>query len=169
EHIALLDASHPLTGPAVGSINTIRGGTGVNVIPERCEIEIDRRTVPGEDGAAVLAALERVLAGLRAADPGLDVAIVDALIHPVFDPAVGAAWAGIVGDVVRAAGHDATPKGVGYGTDASAFAAAGIPAVVLGPGDIAQAHTADEWVAIDQLEGAVAIYRALMDRGPVGA
>jgi len=169
EHIALLDASHPLTGPAVGSINTIRGGTGVNVIPERCEIEIDRRTVPGEDGAAVLAALERVLAGLRAADPELDVAIADALIHPVFDPAVGAAWAAIAGDVVRAAGHDATPAGVGYGTDASAFAAAGIPAVVLGPGDIAQAHTADEWVAVAQLEDAVGIYRALMDRGPAGA
>lgn len=165
-HIGRLTATHPLTGPAVGSINVIRGGSGVNVIAERCEIELDRRTVPGEDGAVVAAALAAILGDLRAADPGLDVTIVDTLIHPVFDPAVGAAWASVVTQVLDAIGRHAPHAGVGYGTDASAFAAAGIPAVVLGPGDIAQAHTADEWVAIDQLEGALAIYRALMDRGP---
>jgi acetylornithine deacetylase len=43
---------------------------------------------------------------------------------------------------------------VPFGTDASTIANTGIPAVVFGPGDIAQAHTCDEWVAIEQLEKA---------------
>ena len=60
------------------------------------------------------------------------------------------------------------PEGIGvaYGTDASEFSEAGIPAVVVGPGSIAQAHAADEWVEIDQLERAVTIYRELL-RGPL--
>jgi acetylornithine deacetylase len=47
---------------------------------------------------------------------------------------------------------------VPYGTDAAAFAAAGVPTVVFGPGSIAQAHTADEWIALDQVEKAAEIY-----------
>ncbi|HCS50341.1 MAG TPA: acetylornithine deacetylase, partial [Planctomycetaceae bacterium] len=49
-------------------------------------------------------------------------------------------------------------QGAWYGTDASTFAAAGVPAVVFGPGSIAQAHTADEWIEIDQLRLASEIY-----------
>ncbi|MFN8521465.1 MAG: M20/M25/M40 family metallo-hydrolase, partial [Chloroflexota bacterium] len=73
-----------------------------------------------------------------------------------------AAWATIVGATLARLGHDPQGVGVPYGTDASEFGAAAIPAVVLGPGDIAQAHAADEWVATDQLAQAVTVYRELL-------
>ena len=57
----------------------------------------------------------------------------------------------LVQDFLRSAGQK-KPVGVDYFTDAGVLAAAGIPGVVFGPGDIAQAHTADEWVAVSQLE-----------------
>ena len=50
-----------------------------------------------------------------------------------------------------------------FWTEAALFGEAGVPAAVLGPGDIAQAHTADEWVAIDQLAAAAAIYQRIME------
>jgi acetylornithine deacetylase len=56
----------------------------------------------------------------------------------------------------------AEPVGVPYGTDGSKLAEAGLPTVVIGPGDIAQAHTVDEWIEIDQLERAVEVYVALL-------
>jgi acetylornithine deacetylase len=56
---------------------------------------------------------------------------------------------------VRSSGVACKTVGVPYGTNAATIAAAGIPTVVLGPGSIDQAHTVDEWIAIDQLEAAV--------------
>ena len=53
-------------------------------------------------------------------------------------------------------------EGVTYGTDASQFSQIGIPVVVLGPGDIAQAHTKDEWLSLEQLHLGIDVYRRLM-------
>ena len=53
-------------------------------------------------------------------------------------------------------------SGLDFWTEASLFAAAGVPALVFGPGNIAQAHTVDEWVSLDQLETALGIYRKLV-------
>ena len=55
---------------------------------------------------------------------------------------------------VQAAGLAGGKIGVPFGTDAAAYAAAGVPSVVFGPGSIDQAHTADEWLALDQLHAA---------------
>ncbi|MFN8623329.1 MAG: M20/M25/M40 family metallo-hydrolase [Chloroflexota bacterium] len=165
EVIPAIAASHPLTGRAVGSVNTIRGGEQVNIIPAWCEIQLDRRTVPGEDGWAVLAGIGAFLDDCRAADPRLEVAL-DPIVHQPLDPATNGAWAAIVGATLERMGRPGAGIGVGYGTDASEFERAGIPALVLGPGDIAQAHAADEWVEIDELQAAVEIYGALL-RGEV--
>lgn len=161
-----ITAAHPLTGRAVGSVNVIRGGEQVNIIPATCEIHVDRRVVPGESGRAVEAELLAMLDRFRAADPTLEVEYTDPIVHGTLDPATNAGWAAMVGATLARLGLDGTGIGVAYGTDASEFSEAGIPAVVLGPGDIAQAHAADEWVAIDQLERAVTIYRELL-RGPL--
>ncbi len=165
EYIPSLQASHPLTGPAVCSINVIRGGEQVNIIPARCEIQVDRRTVPGEDGDAVLAELEEHLARLRAEDPGLQVELVDPIVHPTFDPTTNRSWSAAVGRTLERLGLPSDGIGVPYGSDASAFARVGIPAVVLGPGDIAQAHAADEWLELDQLGQAVGVYGELLRTG----
>jgi acetylornithine deacetylase/succinyl-diaminopimelate desuccinylase-like protein len=60
-------------------------------------------------------------------------------------------------DIARRCGAPGQCLGVPYGTDAPAFAVYGIPTVVFGPGSLAQAHTADEWVAVEQLEAATEI------------
>jgi len=57
---------------------------------------------------------------------------------------------------------------VHYGTDASKFADVGIPSVVIGPGDIAQAHTAEEWVSVEEVRSAVEVYRGVLE-GAAGA
>ncbi|MDX1682533.1 MAG: M20/M25/M40 family metallo-hydrolase, partial [Phycisphaeraceae bacterium] len=81
-YIAGLDAEHELTGPAVCTVNTIAGGTAVNVIPDRCEVQIDRRLVPGESADDVLPAVERALAPLWDQDPTVEFEQVVFASHP---------------------------------------------------------------------------------------
>ena len=161
-YVPSLTTLHPLTGKAQCSVNVIRGGVQVNVIPEHCQIEIDRRVVPGEDNATVVPAVEVLLDELRRTHPGLEVEQQTPYLDPPLDPAGGEAFAGAVGQALQTLGLSAEPAGVFYGTDASQFSAMGIPALVLGPGSIEQAHTKDEWLALDQLDRGVEVYLALM-------
>ena len=166
-YIARLKTEHPLTGAAQCSINLIGGGTQINIIPEHCEIHVDRRLVPGEDPDTVIPAVERILEGLRADNPELTV-VQEApdMVDSPLDPAGGKAFGALVASVLKSMGLPDGQTGVGYGTDASSFSRVGIPAVVLGPGDIAQAHTADEWIELDQLRaGADVYYNLMMSRG----
>jgi len=162
QYIPSLTARHPLTGKAQCSINVIHGGVQVNVIPERCEIELDRRVVPGEDNRTVLPAVEEVLEELRRVHPDLEVEQQEAYLDPPLDPAGGEAFAARVGQVLAGLGLANEPAGVYYGTDASQFSEIGIPAVVIGPGSIEQAHTKDEWLSLEQLNRGIDVYLGLM-------
>jgi acetylornithine deacetylase len=161
-YIRSLRAFHELTGPAVCSVNVIRGGTQVNVIPQSCEIEVDRRTVPGEDTSEVLAEIEQLLSDLRASHPGLSVAIRDRAVHAALDPSAGASFARHIGKMLAVTGLPSEPIGVAYGSDAGDLAHANIPTVVLGPGDIAQAHGPIEWLELGDLGKAVDAYAKIM-------
>ena len=158
EYALCLPASrpaHPLCGPATLSVGLISGGSSVNVIPDSCVIDIDRRVLPGEDGltarAEVIAYLENQLDfEIRHDEPYC-------LSSPLGDELNGDLAQQLMSSVSPIAG----PKnviGVPFGTHASRIAADRVPAVVFGPGDIAQAHTKDEWIAIDQLLQASDIY-----------
>lgn len=167
EYAAKLTTSHPLTGKATCTINVIDGGTSINIIPEQCSIYLDRRTVPGEDSSRVLPDVEAVLDRLRAGNADLEVAqdeplIVDPALDPALDPTGSSCFADVVARTLEDAGLSGEPLGARYGTDASQFSVAGIPTIVLGPGDIAQAHTKDEWLDLAELERGVEIYLALM-------
>jgi acetylornithine deacetylase len=164
-YIARLSASHPLTGPARCAITMIHGGTAVNIVPDLCEIWVDRRVSPGEDPAEVLPAVRRVIEGLRAEAPGLRYTLGEPFLDGPLDPAGGEAFAARVQGALRDLGLDDTLGGVGYGSDGSTLADAGIPVVLLGPGDIAQAHREDEFLEIAQLERAVEVYERLMRLG----
>lgn len=162
-YIPTLTTTHPLTGKAQGSINVIRGGSHINIIPDQCEIQVDRRIVPGEDPEQVLPTVERFLDELRQADDQLQVsqAEPDIIDYPL-DPRGSEQFAGFVGRVLNHMGLPADPLGVGYGTNGSNLGRIGIPTVVLGPGDIAQAHTRDEWLDLEQLRQGVSVYHQLM-------
>jgi acetylornithine deacetylase len=160
EYIPSLTATHPLTGKAQSSINVIRAGQQYNIIPDYCEIGMDRRLVPGEKTEDVIPQIERVLAPLRAAMPEAGIEVEAVFLDPSLSPRAGA-FTDFANGVLESYG-DVAPRGVPYGTDASNYDAAGLPAIVLGPGHIAQAHTEDEWIALEQVEKAVEVYEALM-------
>jgi acetylornithine deacetylase len=153
--VPLATAQHPLTGRAAASINVIRGGNAVNVVPDFCEILCDRRLVPGEEAAQVLATRDAALAGLAVEHDQLYLA-------PPLTPETSASLHAWMQPAFAALGLDATAVGAAYATDASHYAAAGVPVLVLGPGDIAQAHTRDEWLGRDAFNQAVELYSALL-------
>jgi len=167
-YIPALGAKHAMTGRAQCSINVIRGGVQINVIPEQCEIQLDRRVVPGEEPGQVLPAVERILDELRRADDRLDVTQLepDNIALPL-DPGGSEQFAAFAQAILTQMDLPAELLGVSYGTHGSNFSHAGLPTVVLGPGSVAQAHTHNEWIDLAQLERGAAVYLRLM-RSPVG-
>lgn len=163
---AVAARTHPLTGGAAASINVIHGGTQVNIIPEHCEIEIDRRLAPQETPEAALFERDEFFAKLRQTAPetaSVEIVGETQVLHPVDSsaPRNRAFHAWMAGTLERF-GVDASPVGARYATNGCRYAAAGLPVIVMGPGDIAQAHTADEWIDAGQLSLAAAIYENLM-------
>lgn len=158
DYVPTVTGSHPMTGRAAMSVNVIRGGTQVNIIPEYCEIECDRRTVPGETAEQVFAERDTVLKGKA-------VEHTDLYVVPAMGDELSRGYLPRMQAVLQAHGLEGAPQGAPYVTDASHYGAAGAPSIVLGPGHFAQAHTKDEWVAQEQLALAATVYRALMATG----
>ena len=159
---------HPLCGRPTLSVGTIAGGSGVNTVPDRCTIEIDHRLLPGDDpqvawrraiGLCFRRSSWRCRSGEHVEhEPPLmhSGGLSDAANGPLADRLASA-----VRDVTGAADR----IGVPFGTNAAIISAAGVPTVVFGPGSIEQAHTADEWIALDQLPQASEILFRLMSTG----
>jgi acetylornithine deacetylase len=143
----------PLLGPPTLSIGRIEGGTSVNTVPDFCRIEVDRRVIPGEDPLAApeeLAVFLRQEQGIEFPFEGTSPWISLTALSPENSVELVARLGRAIDSVTG--GHQV--QAVPYGTDAAPLAAAGIPAVVFGPGDIARAHTCDEWVPLDEVEQA---------------
>jgi acetylornithine deacetylase/succinyl-diaminopimelate desuccinylase family protein len=143
---------HPLCGRPTLSVGTIAGGISVNTVPDRCSIEIDRRLIPGENPNQVFRQVidyvsrETGDAGVEHETPfmiGVGLADGD-----------NAAVAERMSAAAQRAGIDSRAIGVPFGTDAAVISAAGVPSIVFGPGSIDQAHTADEWLSLDELASA---------------
>ena len=156
---------HPLVGAPTLSVGRIEGGLQVNIVPDRCSIEIDRRLNPGERWADVHRTLGSLLQDLRTDDPDLQATVEEPfqLLGSMETPA-DAPILGIAQEATRRIDGEHPIRGVSYGTDAAELSAVGIPCVVLGPGDIAQAHTAAEYVELQQVVKAAGIYREMMLR-----
>jgi acetylornithine deacetylase ArgE len=155
----------PLLGPATLSVGRIEGGTSVNTVPDRCLIEIDRRLLPGEEPAA---ALKDFSAALSREWPWADFPFACSdpwLTMPALGPHGSEDLVARLGAAIDAVVGSHRVITVPYGTDASTLARAGIPAVVFGPGDIARAHTRDEWVPLDEVAQAAEILYRLAKQG----
>jgi acetylornithine deacetylase/succinyl-diaminopimelate desuccinylase-like protein len=136
---------HPPLGTATVNVGMICGGTQPNIVPDRCVITIDRRTLPGETETSVrreIAALLRV--------KKLSAKISSTKLAPCL-PLETSPKLPLVRRFLRSVGQART-AGVDFFCDAAVLSRGGIPSVVFGPGDIAQAHTADEWISLDSLE-----------------
>ena len=154
--------SHALLGQPAVNVGKVVGGQSVNIVPDKCVFELERRLLPGEDG---LRAVQDCEDFLRAR---FGEAVAFTFEKPyLVDPAMEtASSAEIVSALARAQqatlGSETELSGANYGTDGSKLAKAGIETVVCGPGDIAQAHTANEFVEVEQLELATRMYGHLL-------
>jgi acetylornithine deacetylase len=130
-------------------IGTIRGGEALNIIPESCIVEIEARAIAGASPAALLEPVRDALEGLRAEGFGTNwqpIAGYPALSLPA-DAPIARLMARITGEAPLAA--------VSYGTEAGLYQAAGIDAIICGPGDIARAHKPDEYITRAELAACV--------------
>jgi acetylornithine deacetylase len=156
--------SDPLLGPATLSVGRIEGGVSVNTVPDRCAVEIDRRLVPGEDPRAAPGQLAAFLREHAPAEVPFESS--ELWLHcPALGPEATADLVARLGRAVDTVVGRHEVVTVPYGTDASTLAEAGVPSVVFGPGDIARAHTCDEWVPLDEVEQASEILYRLACAG----
>ncbi len=144
--LALAPLSDPVLGTPTFSLGTLHGGSKVNIVPDACEACFDLRTIPGQN-------LDPLFAELRSRFPAVEVTTVTSspLVTPAHHPLIR-----------QLAACGAPPAGAPWFCDAAVFAAAGMPAVALGPGSIAQAHTADEWIAVSDLEEGARFFEAFL-------
>ena len=149
--------AHPLLGTPSLSVGVISGGQAVNIVPDACSIEIDRRTMPHEDAGGVVTAVQEYLAGIDGWEMAPPHLVASGMDIPASAPVVqelSRAIAGVTGGV--------SVDGAYYATDAGTFNAGGIPTVVFGPGDIALAHTVAEHIPLGELRQATDIIRSLL-------
>jgi acetylornithine deacetylase len=149
---------HPLIGPPTLHAALIKGGSAMSVIADRCKLCIERRTIPGETEAQVLAEIQTILDRLSASDRNFHATVKSFFVR---DPFEVAATDPIVQAVQSAASNvlaqKIKPDGVSFWTDAALLAATGIPTVVYGPIGTG-AHAAEEWIDLQSVEQAALIY-----------
>ena len=143
---------HALVGPPSLHAAVLKGGTGISTYADRCRLEIERRTVPGETEAQVLAEIEALTDALAADDPTFRANVRPMLTRASFEvdrnaPIVNAVLAAATSVLGRA------PEIIGepYWMDAALLSEAGIDAVVIGPSG-AGAHALEEWVELASVE-----------------
>ena len=142
---------HPLLGFPSFHAGTIEGGSAPSVYPASCNLVMERRTLPGEDPGTVLAEFQKVMDQVVAEVPGVDVTLKPGLFRPGTEVEVDSPLVqGLLGAIERE-GKEPAVEAMTAWVDAAFLNEAGIPAVCFGPGSIAQAHAATEWVAVDEL------------------
>lgn len=156
---------HEILGAPTVNIGTIRGGSKVNMVPDRCEIEIDRRTIPGETIEEITAEFEQALAAAKEAEPELQArVVVDDAAEPSETPE-GTTLVGLIDEARTAFGIDGSEVGYSGATDARFLInQGGIPSVVFGPGQPMRAHTTGEYVDVTQLVEATKAYAMIFAR-----
>jgi acetylornithine deacetylase/succinyl-diaminopimelate desuccinylase-like protein len=131
--------THPVLGASTMSVGTIQGGSKTNIVPDFCQMTVDLRTVPSQG----LEFERELFRRLAQADPEAEIRAVKAsplhteLGHPLLE---------------KLQGLGSRPVGAPWFCDAAVFAQNGSPAIAMGPGSIAQAHTRDEWISVADLE-----------------
>lgn len=151
------ETGHPLLGPASMHAGSIRGGTAPSVYAEACRIVIERRLLPGETRESAMAEMARVAEAAGRSCPGLDVRTKAGLFRAGTETAADSR---LVRDLRRACVRAGLPdrvEGMSAWVEAGLLNASGTPAACFGPGSIAQAHAAEEWVAESEVRVAAQV------------
>ncbi len=145
-------------------VNMISGGIATNTVPELCTVRYEFRTTAEDDPEAIINEITRQA---RALEVEMKAEHEEASVEVRIMAEVPALDSRDDGEAYRLAvelGGEASSDKVTYGTEAGQFANAGIDAVVCGPGDIAQAHAANEYVELDQIQACEQFIAALLQR-----
>lgn len=153
----LTQITHPLLGHASFHAGFISGGTAMTAYPDHCTLRIERRTLPGETPEGVKAQIERACAAVKARHPAFDATVTEEAYRPASNVDLEAPVVRGLLAATEATGPRAAIEGASYWADAALFNAAGMPAVCYGPGDIALAHGAVEWIPVDEIVRATGV------------
>jgi len=159
-----LEKEHPLLGKPTLSIGTIRGGTKINIVPDRCEIEVDRRMLPGEKKEEVLKQMEETLDSLCPQDPFFQYRMeeIDFAEPSEVNPEEEIVKVGVEA-IQNVTGKKPSLRVFSGFTDSRFYInQCHIPALIFGPGGVDQAHTTDESVEVDALVHAAHIYGLIL-------
>ena len=162
---ARADAASPFDPPyPTLTIGVVRGGTAGNILARECEALFDLRTPPGLDPmgvlAPVLAEVAALDARLKARAPEAGASLRRRSLTPAFAPEREGAAEALAR---RLAGDNGPARAVSYAAEAGQFQEAGFSTVICGPGSIAQAHQADEYVELEQMQRGAAFMTRLVE------
>ena len=164
EEKELVTHTHPLLGHASLHASLISGGIGMSTYPDRCVLHLERRTLPGERAIDALHEVQRACATVHARRPSFEAEIIARFSQNPSDVAVDAPIVRALAESLAEAGMGAPIEGLSAWTDAALLNDAGIPAICFGPGDIALAHAAEEWVMEEEIERATDVLARLAGR-----
>jgi acetylornithine deacetylase/succinyl-diaminopimelate desuccinylase-like protein len=159
-----LKREHPLLGKPTLSIGTIQGGTKINVVPDRCEIEVDRRMLPGEKKEEVLGEMKEILDSLQSQDPLFQYRMeeMDFAEPSEVDPEEEIVKIGVEA-IQEVMGEKPSLRVFSGFTDSRFYInQCHIPTLIFGPGDTNQIHTIDESVEVEALVHAAHIYALIL-------
>lgn len=157
-HGADFGEEHPLLGRPSANVGMIEGGVAYNVVADRCTVRVDRRILPGTTREEALASIRHRIEAIG--DPQLSYDIAVHVFGEASELDLADPFLAFVQEAyVRALGRTGTIMGMRFTTDARFIRnQAGIPTVVCGPGEVEQAHRADESVPVANLVDATALY-----------
>jgi acetylornithine deacetylase len=155
--VLLPERRHPLLGRPSIHASLVSGGSGMSTYPDRCELRLERRTLPGETPGDVLSEIEAAAARVRERCPGFTADITLSVSRGPSDVSADAPICAAVREALTAEGITPTTAGMTAWTDAALLNEAGIPAICFGPGDMGVAHAAEEFIVTDQIRTATVV------------
>ena len=160
EHYRIEFQPHPQLGKSSLSINLISGGAAMNIVPDRCTLGVDIRTLPGQDPETIRYDFERMLARLTATVPQFEAELAVERWAGAMetDPACP-----FIQTFCTAVGVDLT-NAIGFTTDAPHLAPLGVPIVIYGPGNPKLCHQVDEYIEVADLQAGADLFKNVICR-----
>ncbi|MFL5581686.1 MAG: ArgE/DapE family deacylase [Gemmatimonadaceae bacterium] len=153
--------THPLLGRASLHASVIQGGVGWSTYPERCVLELERRTIPGERAEEAISEIRAACERVRTRRPELAADVELCFAAGPSDVPADAPIVRALAAAIADRGGPARVEGMSAWTDCAHLNEAGIPAICFGPGDIGLAHAAEEWVEVREIERAADVLERL--------
>jgi acetylornithine deacetylase/succinyl-diaminopimelate desuccinylase family protein len=162
----LIEKEHPLLGKPTINIGTIQGGIKINIVPDQCEIEVDRRMLPSEKREGVLRGIKEILDSVQSQDPSFQYRMEEIDFAEPSEIDTEEEIVRIAMDAIQEVrGERPKIKGFSGFTDARFYInQCHIPTLILGPGGVDQSHSANEFAEVDSLIQAAHIYGLILIR-----